>query len=139
MSADVRTEFDEEDDSEPWYAVKSLIGTYRRASGVRISYEERVVLVRTNDFEKAYELAEDEAREHCEACSDDDYQLRCDAWIDAYHLAESEVGHRTEVYSRIWKLGTSLAPEEFVARFYDNFEDKGESGGAKRGRSESAG
>ena len=62
MSADVRTEFDEEDDSEPWYAVKSLIGTYRRASGVRISYEERVVLVRTNDFEKAYELAEDEAR-----------------------------------------------------------------------------
>lgn len=87
---------DNASDPEPWYAARCVF----RHEGLRDTlgrtiYEERIVLLRADSSEHAFDLAEVEAAAYAasnEFCTFTGH-------VDLFHLFDAEVGHGSEIYS----------------------------------------
>ncbi|MGH9945143.1 MAG: DUF4288 domain-containing protein [Pyrinomonadaceae bacterium] len=109
--------------TEPWYAAKCIFFHQDLPDEQgRPMYEERVVLLKADNFEQAIQLAEEDANQYasdldgCEYCG----------YLDVFHLYDDEVGHGTEVYSLI--RSSSLGINDYVNTFYDTGTER--TGGA---------
>jgi hypothetical protein len=100
---------------EPWYAVKCLFlhKDLKRRNG-KNNYEERILLVKANDFDEAISKAENEAVEYCKDLGDEVEYLK---FCNAYHIAESEIEDGTEIYSLITK--SELNKTDYINTHHD--------------------
>lgn len=100
--------------NEPWYAVKCLFlhNDLKRRNG-KNNFEERILLVKAENFEDAIEKAEKEAIEYCETLDDVEYLNFC----NSYHIAESRIVDLTEIYSLI--TASDLDQNEYIKKHYD--------------------
>jgi hypothetical protein len=100
---------------EPWYAVKCLFlhKDLKRRNG-KNNYEERILLIKANDFDGAIKKAEKEATEYC---NDLDNEVEYLNFCNAYHIAESEIKNGTEIYSLITK--SELSKTDYINTHHD--------------------
>ena len=103
----------ENKNEEPWYGAKCIFLHTATESCQRQVYEERVILVRANDFDEAIRRAEQEAETYARDCGSCTYT----GFIDVFHIYDGYLGDGTEVYSlmRTSDCGT----DEYLTRFYD--------------------
>jgi hypothetical protein len=104
---------------EPWYAVKCLFQNPETKTGPRQRYEERIILVKSNNFPNALKKADREAKKYAKDSSNCKYVGRiCD-----FHLFDNYVGDLTEIYSEIRR--SNLSPKEYIAKYYpeDRLDD----------------
>src|SRR5882724_9356878 len=80
---------------EPWYGAKCVFLHVNIASCPGQVYEERVVLVRANDFDEAIRLAEIEANNY----AGDDEDCTFTGFMNVFHIYDKKIGDGTEVYS----------------------------------------
>ncbi|MEQ4301460.1 hypothetical protein ABNF97_08725 [Plantactinospora sp. B6F1] len=98
-----------------WFAVRCV---FRLRAGVASQlYEERLTLWRTQSFEQAVALAEDEALGYAAERPDMDF-----VWFaQAYQLFD-EPGHGAEVFSLV--RASELEPPAYLTRFFDSGEER---------------
>ncbi len=96
-------------DDEPWFSARCIFR--HRGSDTRpSSYEDRIILLRADDFDHAILRAEEEAR----AYADEGVEyLEC---LDIYHLFESSIGDRTEIFSLL--RDSELSPQDYITRYF---------------------
>ena len=101
--------------NEPWYAVKCLfLHKDLKSRNGKNNYEERILLVKANDFDEAIEKAEKEAADYCNDLGEEVEYLK---FCNAYHIAESRINDKTEIYSLITK--SELDKADFINTHYD--------------------
>ena len=106
----------------PWYGAKMIVGWYRRATGERLCYEERVVLLYADDFDDAWAKAEREAEEYCRASQGNDWEMKLEAIVGVYEMIDTKLSQNMEVFSICRE--SDLEPQAFLNRFYaDHFDD----------------
>jgi len=110
------------DKAGEWFAVKGLFRWYFRETGDTGRVEERVVLFRAENFDQAIEFAEREAESYCADDPKANFQIETLGWWNAYQIGEEQIGHGTEVYSRL--ADTSLSGESFIRRYYPKSQDR---------------
>ena len=93
---------------EQWYAVKAVF--YHKSRG---EYEERIILIRADDFEDAGRKAEKEAKEY--TANLDEVQFI--EWVDIFHIFGSDIQDKTEVYSKL--TASPLSPHDFIKLKYN--------------------
>jgi hypothetical protein len=100
--------------NEPWYAVKCLFlhKDLKRRNG-KNNFEERILLVKALSFEEAIAKAENEAADYCKVLENVEYLNFC----NAFHLFESRIKDKTEVYSLI--TASDLNKEEYIEKYHD--------------------
>lgn len=100
---------------EPWYAVKCLFlhKDLKKRNGMN-NFEERILLVKANDFDDAIKKAEKEAIEYC---ADLDNTVEYLNFCNAYHIGENTINDRTEIYSLITK--SDLDKATYINTHYD--------------------
>ncbi len=105
--------------NEPWYSVKCVFEhkDMARMEGATV-YEERVVVLRADDFDDAIARGEVEAIEYA---SQNDYAFYT-GFISAYHLPAKKITDRTEVYSLMRE--SPLDSETFLDRFHDDGNER---------------
>ncbi len=103
-------------DKVSWFAVKCLFlhKDLKKRNG-KSNYEERILLVKAKDFDEAIEKAENEALEYCDELGKDVEYLK---FCNAYHISESKIGNKTEIYSLITK--SDLNKTDFINTHHDN-------------------
>lgn len=107
-------------DDEPWYSARCIF--HHRATATRPAYyEERIVLLRADDFDHALRRAEDDARAYAALLDGVEYVEH----LDVYHLFESSIGDVTEVFSLIRE--SRLEPEAYISRFFDTGSERSRS------------
>ncbi len=93
-----------------WYSVKCIFEHPLFAQGAEATvYEERVVILRANDFDDAIRQGEVEAQQYVEGLGGD---ARYAGFINAYRTGEKELADKMEVYSLM--RGTTLPREAFL-------------------------
>ncbi len=101
-----------------------LFGWYRHATGERLCYEERLVLLNAVDFDDAWAKAELEADTYAKEPDRNDWRTRLESIVDVYRTFETELRSEMEVYSICRKSNLDLDPDQFLNRFYaDHFEE----------------
>lgn len=110
-------------DSEPWYAARCVFrwkSVTPEASGHQI-YEERIVLIRAENFEDARHRAEGEARQYA---ADTDAEFF--DFVEVFHLFDRKIIDGTEIFSLIRE--SQLPPADYVERFFKTGKEyRGES------------
>lgn len=101
--------------NEPWYAVKCLFlhKDLKRRNGMN-NYEERILLVKADDFDEAIEKAEKEAKEYCSNLNNEVEYLN---FCNAFHIAELKINDKTEIYSLI--TPSALDKTTYIKTHYD--------------------
>ncbi len=100
------------DTDEPWYSARCLFCQER--SGQPNTYEERVILIRAEGWDQAFQIAEDEAKEYAATGEGWSYT----GFVELFHLFESTIGDRSEIFSLI--RSSNLSESEFIDRYYDD-------------------
>lgn len=121
------------EDSEPWYCAKMIFSWYRLATGERLCYEERFVLIRARDFDDAIAKAEQNAKEYCDEAGID-CGVRYESFCRVFNLFDSEVGEGTEVFSDTHE--SPLEPAEYLERYHVDlmWDSEGRKGGVPGGQ-----
>ena len=88
-----------------WFAVRHVVRNGR-------SYEERITLWQSENFDAAIESAQTEAKAYCEL--DKSWQL-LDLW-QAFELEADAIADGAEVFSLIRE--SALDPEQYINRFF---------------------
>jgi hypothetical protein len=99
------------DDQEFWYSARCVFR--HRTSESQPTYEERIVLLHATSEDDAMRDAEADAVEYAagfEGCTYTGY-------VDLFHLFETHVGHRGEVFSLM--RSSNLDTQEYLDRFFD--------------------
>ena len=93
-------------------AAKTIYKHHRLEAGTpKVVFEERVVLLQASSFDDAIAQAKMEAREYCGPTGETVYL----GFVNVYHLFDTSVGHRTEVYSL---MRESTLSEKRVSRYF---------------------
>ena len=99
------------DNRETWYSARCIFCT--EGLGPRKTYEERVILLRAECEDEAIRLAEEEAEEYAAESAGCSYT----GFVDLFHLFESEIGHRVEVFSLM--RSSVLSERDYLNRYYE--------------------
>ena len=99
------------DSQEPWFAARCIF--CHLLAGTETTFEERIVLLRAASEEDAFRLAEEDAGEYAAGLEGCVYT----GFVDLFHLFETEVGHRTEVFSLM--RSSDLSEQEYLNRYYN--------------------
>lgn len=83
-----------------------------------VVYEERLVLIRANDFDQAIQKAELEAQKYASEANGREYL----GHVDVYEIVEEHISDGTEVYSLMRE--SKLDAEEYITRFFDTGEER---------------
>jgi len=78
------------------------------------NYEERILLIKANDFDEAIKKAEKEAIDYCSDLGEEVEYLK---FCNAYHTGENDINDKTEIYSLITK--SEMSKERYIATYYD--------------------
>jgi Domain of unknown function (DUF4288) len=98
---------------EPWYGAKCVfLHTGIDGCPGRV-YEERVILVRAENFDEAIARAEGMAEGYARECGGCSYT----GFINVFHLYDESIGDGTEVYSLM--RTSDLSQDEYLNSFYD--------------------
>jgi hypothetical protein len=98
---------------EPWYGVRCVFELQDEdPSSGDYWYEERVTLWRAASADDAIRLAEAEGDEHAEVVG-----TRRTGLVQSFHIAGSQVGSSTEVFSLI--RGSRLSAADYLDAFFD--------------------
>jgi len=82
-------------------------------------YEERIILVKSNNFENALKKAKKEAKRYVKYL--DGCKLVAD-FSDTFHLFDDKIRDLTEIYSTM--TSSSLSPEKYTEKYYpDELDD----------------
>lgn len=103
--------------AEPWYSARCIF-RHRASAPLPASYEERIVLLKADDFDDAVRRAEEDARMYADSLEDVEILLS----IDVYHLFVDSVGDATEVFSLI--RDSDLGPDEYISRFFQTGSER---------------
>jgi len=98
---------------EPWYGAKCVFLHTEIESCPGQIYEERVILVRAENFDEAVSRAEVMAEEYAKDVEGCSYTR----FVDVFHLYEENIGDGAEVYSLMRE--SDLSKDEYLNRFYD--------------------
>ena len=107
---------DVSDNQEPWYSARCIF--CRERPGHPNMYEERVILLQAKDEKQAIRIAEEEAAEYAEESEGWSYT----GFINLYHLFDSTIGHRTEVFSLL--RTSNLTESEYIDMYYDTGSER---------------
>ncbi len=105
---------------QPWYAVKCLF----KHDNMKVNaedatvYEERIVLIKEYDFDKAIEKAEIEAREYANNIAGCEYV----GFANGFHLFDKKVTNGTEIYSLMRE--SKLSVDDYLDSFYDDGNER---------------
>ncbi|MBI1346623.1 DUF4288 domain-containing protein [bacterium] len=102
-----------DDNPEPWYSARCvfLLQPISQDHSEHL-YEERVVLLRAETFDEAFEKAEKEAKDYIAG----DPKSRV-LFVEVYHLFERKIGDKVEIFSLI--RDSPLSPQDYVSQFFD--------------------
>ena len=103
---------------EPWYAVRCIFSHGDDDDAGRTRYEERIVVVLAQSIDEAIARAEVEAEEYASGLGGDTRYL---GDCDAYHLAVTDIGDGSEVFSLIRR--SELGPKEYVRTFFQTGQE----------------
>lgn len=78
-------------ENQPWYGVKLLFSHSNQL------LEERIIIVRAQDFDNAQAIAMQNSREYVTGLD----KAKFVAIVDIFHMFDEELGSGTEVYSRM--------------------------------------
>ena len=99
--------------NKSWFSVKQVFLHVPDNKKLRSWYEERIILVLTENSEDAHQKALRDGNEYCisdgETCS-------FIGIIDIHELYEQEFEDKTEIFSS--KTISSLNPDEFISQYY---------------------
>lgn len=102
----------------PWYGVKCLFShTQIINKEEKMFYEERVLLIRANNFEEAIEKAEQEAVLYAYLLDEVEYL----EYSNAFNIFEAEINDGSEIYSIIRE--SNLDRDEYLDKFYDTGDE----------------
>jgi hypothetical protein len=103
---------------EPWYSVRCIFRhpTREKTQGQKL-YEERITVWKTDSFENAVELAEEEAVAYAEDCHSDYVGL-----AQAYHLYEPRLKSGSEVFSLMREH--TYTPQKYIDRYFEKGSEK---------------
>jgi hypothetical protein len=100
-----------------WYSAKCIfrhLATEQR----RQMYEERIVLLKANNFDDAINQAEKEGKKYCKDLGNCEYA----GFIDVFELTEEKITEKSEIFSAM--QSSELSSEDYLKRFYpDKLED----------------
>ena len=107
--------------AEPWYSVRCIFRhpTRENVQGMKL-YEERITIWKTDSFEKAIELAEQEAEEYANDCHAEYVGL-----AQAYHLFEPRLKSGSEVFSLMREH--KYTPKKYIDRYFDKGSERQET------------
>ncbi|WP_254511951.1 DUF4288 domain-containing protein [Anatilimnocola floriformis] len=108
---------------EPWYGAKCIFLHAKGAGRSKQFYEERVVLIKAENFDKAVSRAEVMAEEYAKGLDGCAYA----GFMNVFHIFDEQIGDGTEVYSLMRK--SDLSKDEYLDKFYDTGAER--SGGAE--------
>jgi hypothetical protein len=103
------------ENSELWFCAKMIFSWYQRATGKRICYEERFVLVRARDLDRAIVKAEQEAQAYC-ADFGPDWSAKYESFCRVYEMLDVVPGDGAEVYAETHE--SPLEPIEYITRHH---------------------
>jgi len=77
-------------------------------------YEERIVLVKSNNLQNAIKKAEKEAKRYIKDLDGCKYTGYWEAW----HLYDNKIGYLTEIYSAMRR--SNLTPKKYITKYYSD-------------------
>ena len=100
-----------------WFGVKCLFVHHNlsKEENKKI-YEERVIVIRANDFDWAIKKAEKEAKEYAQNENECEYIN----FIDSFSIDDNKISDFTEVYSIMRK--SKLEADDYIETYYDDGE-----------------
>lgn len=104
--------------TEPWYGAKCIFLHKDLGQGRSRVYEERVVLIKAKNIDRAIERAEKEARKYANDMDGCSYV----GFVDVFHLFDSKLKSGTEVYSLM--RDSKLGKNKYLDRFYDTGKER---------------
>ncbi len=103
---------------EPWYSVRCVFKHQRRVDmEKRNLYEERITIWNTDSFDKAIELAEEEAKSYAK-----DTDSVFVGLSQGYHLYETEIINGSEIFSLMREHNYS--PKTYLDRYFDTGQER---------------
>jgi hypothetical protein len=109
---------DELVDRQDWYGVKCLVEHKGLSNDPKTRvYEERILVLRAPNFDEAILRAEREATQY--AGQNNGLYI---GYCNAYKIDSKTITEGTEVYSVMREV--DLAPDQFIAHYYDDGSDK---------------
>ena len=103
----------EEKNKEPWYGAKCVFLHTKNDGCAGQVYEERVILIKANDFDEAINRAEEEAEKYARDLDGCTYT----GFIDVFHIYDERISDGSEIYSLM--RTSELKTDEYLDRFYD--------------------
>ena len=100
------------------FGVRSVYQHAINESELKFSYEERVILIRTDSFESAISLAESEAQDYIQ----DSKAIVLD-YFNAFEIIADKIDSGAEVYSLI--RDSNLEPEKYLDTFFETGNEYG--------------
>lgn len=101
--------------TEPWYSARCIFRHAVSEERLDVSsslFEERVILIRADDFDQAMRRAIDEGIAYASSGIDVEF-LEC---VDVFHLFDRKVGDLTEVFSLL--RFTELNARDYISSFF---------------------
>lgn len=80
-------------------------------------YEERIVLVRADNFDAAIQKAEKNSRKYCK----NDNNCEFVGLVDVFELFDKKVDDKSEIFSSMQT--NDLDPDDFISQFYPDVPD----------------
>lgn len=101
--------------SDVWFCAKMIFSWYRNATGERICYEERFLLLLATDPDQAILKAEQEGETYCREFGPD-WSAKYEFFCRVYELSDCVLQDLTEVFSETHK--SPLDPLEYIERYH---------------------
>jgi hypothetical protein len=96
-----------------WFGARTLYLHENRKAGDSNLYEERIVMIKANDFDEAIAKAESEAKEYVS----DESEIKFLGFVSVFNLFEKHITDKTEVYSLM--RGSKLNSDDYITAFFD--------------------
>ncbi len=101
-----------------WYGARTIYLHNARKVETSNLYEERIVLIKANDFFDAITKAELEGEKYAKEESEIEYL----GFVNVFKLFESRIKDKTEVYSLMRE--SKLNSEDYLSTFFDTGSEK---------------
>jgi len=98
---------------DTWFAIKCIFRHPDIKIGPRQWYEERIILVKSDNDENAMDKGEKEAKQYAKGCSDG---CEFTGHVEAWHLFDDKIEDLTEIYFD--KHLSNLSSEKYIKRYF---------------------
>jgi len=96
-----------------WFSARTLyLHKNRKKEDVNL-YEERIVLIKADDFDDAISKAELEGKEYAH----EEFEIKYLGFVNVFNLFDARIKDKTEVFSLM--RGSKLNSDDYITTFFD--------------------